>query len=85
MVPGPPASGRRFVEGPESSGNAAPPSNPGYDSEVAQPSTRRKRGRSPGGLGDSRSLYSAAPPPALSPLDPGLALWADRQTVTLGE
>lgn len=35
-VPDPPASGRRFVEDPGSSGNGAPPSNPGYDSEGVQ-------------------------------------------------
>lgn len=50
VVPGPPASGRRSVEGPGSSGNGALPLNPEYDSEGARPWTRMKKGRNPGGL-----------------------------------
>lgn len=50
VVPGPQASGRRYVEGPGSSGSEALPLNPEYNSEGAQPWTRRKKGHSPGGL-----------------------------------
>lgn len=50
VVPGPPASGRRFVEGPGSSGNGALPLNPECDSVGVQAWTRRKKGHNPGGL-----------------------------------
>ena len=54
-VPGPPASGRRFVEGPGSSESEALLLNPECDSVEVQPWTRRRRkGRSPGGLSDNR-------------------------------
>lgn len=49
-VPDPPASGRKFVEGPGFSGNVALPLNPEDDSEGAQTWTKRKKGRNPGGL-----------------------------------
>lgn len=78
-VPGPPASGRRFAEDPGSSGNGALPLNPEYDSEGVQPWKRRRKDRSSGGLGDNRSLYSAAPQPASCLSDLGLALCRERE------
>lgn len=74
VAPDPPASGRRFVEAPGSSGSGALPVNPEYDSEGAQTWMRRMKGRNPGGLWDNKSPYSAAPPLALSPSDLALAL-----------
>lgn len=76
--PGPPASGRRSVEGPGSSGNEVLPLDPEYDSEGAQLWRRTRTGCSPGGLSDNISPYFAAPPHALSPSIQGLALWMDR-------
>lgn len=78
-VPGPPASGRRFVEGPGSSGSEARLLNSEYDSEGVQLWMRRTRGHNSDGLWDSKSLYSAAPQPASSLWDLGLALWTDRR------
>lgn len=76
-VPGPPASGRRSAEGPGSSGSGALPSGPGRSSEGGAPWMRRTTGRNSGDLGGSKSLYSAAPPPALRPSGLGPALWMD--------
>lgn len=48
--PDPPASGRRFAEGPGFSGSGALPVDPEYGSEGVQTWMKRKMGHNPGGL-----------------------------------